>query len=231
MNYCILLAGGSGTRMGNTGVPKQFLTLKDKPIIIHCLENVLSCKVIDKVIIVCNKNYVAYLHNLLLEYELANRAEITEGGANRLESAMNGVRYVQNKYGIEDNDIFLAHDSVRIFTSHRILEENVQKAKEYGSATTVYYLEETILKAGEDGLLYKAYPREQRYTGQSPQTFNIKKFIECYNKLTDEQRNTFTDLAEVLYVCGEKVYPVIGEKNNIKITTPFDMTLAKLRLG
>ena len=170
------------------------------------------------------------MHNLLAEYDLANRAEIVIGGGNRLLSTINGVKYIEEKYSIQDNDVFLAHDSVRIFTSHRILKENIQKAHEHGAATTIYYLEETIHKANKDGLLFKAYPRENRYTGQSPQTFNIKKFLACFNKLTNEQKETFTDLAEVLYANDEKVAPVLGEKDNIKITTPFDLTLASLRL-
>lgn len=231
MNYCLLLAGGSGTRMGNTGVPKQFLTLKDKPIIIYSIENILKCRLIDKIIIVCNPSYIDYLSNLLLEYSYSDKVAIAEGGANRLLSARNGIKYIEENFGIKSDDIIVAHDSVRIFTSQRILEENINNATKYGAATTVYYLEETILKAGEDGLLYKAYPRENRFTGQSPQTFNIEKFLNCFEKLNSEQKNTFTDLAEVLYVNDEKVFPVIGDKENIKITTPFDLVLAELRLN
>ncbi len=230
MNYALLLAGGSGTRMGNTGVPKQFLTLKDKPVIIYSIENMLKCKEIDRVIVVCNPAYTSYLHNLLVEYELANSVEITEGGKNRLESAVNGVMYIEKHHGINDEDVFLAHDSVRIFTSERIISENIKYAREYGAATTVYVLEETILEANEDGLLYRAYPRENRYTGQSPQTFNVRIFMDCVEKLNEKQRDSFTDLAEALYVNNKKVYPVMGEKDNIKLTTPFDMVLANMRL-
>ena len=230
MNYALILAGGSGTRMGNTGVPKQFLTLKDKPVIIYTIENMLSCKEIDKIIIVCNPSYVAYMHNMLIDFGLGNKVELTEGGKNRLESALNGVRYIEKRYGITENDIFLAHDSVRIFTSNRIISDNIEQAKRIGAATTVYVLEETIIEAGSDGLLYKAYPRENRFTGQSPQTFNIQKFKNCVDKLSEDQKEVFTDLAEVFYANNEKVYPVMGEKNNIKLTTPFDMTLAKMRL-
>lgn len=230
MNYCLLLAGGSGTRMGNTGVPKQFLTLKDKPIIIYSIENILKCKLIDKIIVVCNPAYLDYLENLLAEYDYLDNVCITEGGANRLLSARNGIKYIEKNYTIKEEDIVLAHDSVRMFTSQRILEENIVNAKKYGAATTVYMLEETIVEAGEDGLLYRAYPRENRYSDQSPQTFNVKKFLYCYKKLSDEQKNSFTDLTEVLYMNNQKVFPVIGDKENIKITTPFDLVLAELRL-
>lgn len=231
MNYALLLAGGSGTRMGNTGVPKQFLTLKDKPIIIHSLENLLKCHLVDRIIIVCNQDYLAYLHNLLAEYNLANSAEIVKGGGTRLASTMSGVNHIKNRYGVNEDDVFIAHDSVRIFTSQRIFKENLEMAHKYGAATTVYYLEETIHKAGDDGLLYKTYLRENRFSGQSPQTFNLCQFSDCYAKITDEQKNTFTDLADIFYANNKKIYPVLGEKDNIKITTPFDLTLATLRLS
>lgn len=230
MNYALLLAGGSGTRMGNTGVPKQFLTLKDKPVIIYSIENMLRCKSINRIVVVCNPAYMGYLHNLLVEYELGNDVEMTEGGKNRFESAVNGIKFIEEKHGISDDDYILAHDAVRIFTSQRILSENLSFAMQHGAATTVYVLEETISEANEDGMIFRTYPRENRYTGQSPQCFNIKKFMECTNKLTQEQRDSYTDLAEALYANGETVYPVMGEKDNIKLTTPFDMVLANMRL-
>ena len=230
MNYCLLLAGGNGTRMGNTGVPKQFLELKNKPIIIWSLENLIKCSAIDKVIIVCNKPFIPLLAELLKKYNLQDFAEVTAGGKNRLMSAVSGIKYIERTYGINDKDIVLAHDSVRMFTDTRIFNENIENAKKYGAATTVFYLEETILETGDDGLLFKAHPREKRFSGQSPQTFNIKEFMECFDKLADEQKDTFTDLAEVLYVNGEKVYPVIGSKGNLKITTPIDMVIAELRI-
>lgn len=230
MNYAILLAGGSGTRMGNTGVPKQFLTLNDKPIIIHSLENLLRCKYVDKVIIVCHKDYLSYLHNLLVEYDLANCAEITEGGNNRLESAVNGLKHIKKRFEIHDNDVFMAHDAARMFTSQRIFDENIQKAKQYGAATTVYYLEETVVEVDNDGLICRAQPRERRYTDQSPQTYNIQRFLELLPTLSAKQMGSITDLAEVYFANGEKVFPVLGEKSNIKITTPFDLTLAKMQI-
>lgn len=227
----ILLAGGSGTRMGNTAVPKQFLELKGKPIIIYSIENALKCKLIDKIIIACNSQYVDMLKKMVSKYKLSDSVHITNGGTNRLLSTCNGISYIIKNFGITQKDIFIAHDSVRIFTNERIFRENIQNANIYGAATTVYALEETIVKAGADGLLYKAYARENRFSGQSPQTFNLQKFIINFSMLSTEQKNTFTDLSEVFFANNEKVFPVIGDKENIKITTPFDLILAEKRLA
>lgn len=230
MNYCLILAGGNGTRMGNTKVPKQFLEIKGVPIIIRCIKNVLKSSTIDKVIVVCNMKYIEYMKKILVDNDMTDEVEIVDGGENRLMSAVNGVKYIASKYGTRENDIMLFHDSVRIFTDVRIIDENFEKAQKYGAATTVYYLEETIVKSDDEGMLYKAYSRDKRFSGQSPQTFNLQKFLKCFSALDEEQRNTFTDLSEVFFANGEKVYPVIGDKNNIKITTKSDLELAKTKL-
>ena len=231
MNYCLMLAGGNGTRMGGTTVPKQFLEIKGKPIIIRSIENAMKCKLINKIIVVCNKPFIPLFMEMLDKYDLVTCVDVTFGGKNRLMSAVNGIRYIESKYGVNDGDVVLAHDSVRMFTDIRIFDENILNAKKYGAATTVFYLEETILEAGDDGLLFKAHPREKRFSGQSPQTFNIVKFMNCFNKLNDDQKDLFTDLAEVLYTNGEKVYPVIGSKGNLKITTPIDIIIAEMRIN
>ena len=80
MVYAIILAGGTGTRMGNQGIPKQFLTIQDKPIIIHTLEKFLKINEINKIIIVCHKQYCDYMKNLLIEYGISNDTTIVEGG-------------------------------------------------------------------------------------------------------------------------------------------------------
>lgn len=230
MNYALILAGGSGTRMGNTGIPKQFLSIKDKPILIYALENTLACKKIDKVVLVCKSDYVSYAHNLLFEYELANSVVMTEGGESRLDSVMNGLNFIKEHFGVKKDDIFLVNDSVRIFTSQRIFEECIDNAKEHSGASTVYHLEETVSEANEDGLLFHNYPRKNHYSVQSPQAFNIQEFLDAIAKLTDEQRASLTDLAEAFYNINKPVYPVIGEKENIKITTPFDIELATRKI-
>ena len=212
-------------------IPKQFIEINGKPIIVYCLDNTAKSTLIDKIIIVCNQQYIDYLNEVLKRYGYADKVDVVGGGQNRLGSAVNGVKHIQEKYGISAEDVFVAHDSVRIFTSPQILDDNIQKAKEYGAATTTYYLEETVVEADEEGLLHKSYPRENRYSDQSPQTFNIRLFMGCYEKLTEAQKASFTDLAEVLFTNDKKVYPIVGEKGNLKITTPIDLTLAKLRLG
>lgn len=231
MKYGFILAGGKGERMKNSGIPKQFLTISDKPIIIHTLEKLLEFDLLDKIIIVCNEKYIDYLKDMLYEYNLLQKVEITNGGKNRLNSVLNGIKFVKEHYGINNDDIFLAHDSVRMFVSKRIIKENIEKACETGAATTVYPIEETIVKTNQNNVLNTAYKRDKMFSDQSPQSYNIKKYIECTNNIQESVLDTFTDLSENLFYNNEVVYPVIGEKQNIKITTPFDLVLAEALLN
>lgn len=226
MNYAIILAGGKGTRMRNTGVPKQFMTLNNKPIIVYTIENVLYNTNISKIIVVCNSNYIAYMNDLLQDYKLGGKVDITNGGKDRLNSTLNGIKFIQEKYGINDEDIFLAHDSVRPFTNKRIFEENINLAKEYKAATTVFDLTETIVETNKCGDIFKLYPRKNLFSGQSPQTFNIKYFMECTSKISNSELDKFTDLSNNITYCGGTVKPVYGDRNNIKITHPIDLIIA-----
>jgi len=231
MNYAIVLAGGKGSRMGTEGVPKQFMSLYGKPIIIYTLENLFKIDNIDKTIVVCHNDYLTFLEDLLVEYKLKDKVDITCGGATRLDSTLNGILYIKETYGINDDDIFLAHDSVRPFTSQRIIEENIKYAKINKAATTVFDLSETIVETNDSGDIYKLYPRQNLFTGQSPQTFNINYFLECTSKIPKETLDTFNDLSSNITFCNGVVTPVIGDRDNIKITYPIDLEIAKTFLN
>lgn len=226
MNYALILAGGKGTRMGNTGVPKQFIQINNKPIIMYTIENFIKVKDVDHIVVSCNPEYIQYMKDLLLDYGLTDKVEVTAGGNDRLESTLNGLKYIEEKYGVNDDDIFLAHDSVRPFTAKSIIEENIIKAHETKAATTVLNLTETIVETNQDGEIYKLYPRDNLFNGQSPQTFNIKYFLECTSKIPHEELKKYTDLSNNITYCGGTVYPVMGDSNNIKITTPIDLIIA-----
>ncbi len=212
--------------MGKTSVPKQFLSINDKPIIIHTLEKILSMDHIDKTVIICNEKYCDYLRDILNDYGLSDKVCITKGGDTRLDSVLSGINFVKENFKVSDDDIFVAHDAVRPFVSSRIINENIAEAKKHDGATTVMSLVETIVETNDDGL-YKAYPRSNLYTGQSPQTFKINYYLDNVSKVPQDIRNNFTDLSECVMYNGNKVFPVMGERENIKITTPIDLIIAK----
>ncbi len=227
MTYVEVLAGGNGTRMGNTEMPKQFLQLGTKPIFIHTLEQFLLSSEVDKIILCCPKAWISHANDVIKKYILNNeKIVVVEGGKNRNETIMNGCKYIEENYGINDNDIIITHDAVRPFMTQRILEDNIKAAKKYGAVDTVISATDTIV-ASKDGKLINDIPlRSEMYQGQTPQSFNIKKLVEIYTSLTPEEKEILTDACKMFVMKGHDVRIVEGEVYNMKITTLHDLKMA-----
>jgi 2-C-methyl-D-erythritol 4-phosphate cytidylyltransferase len=227
MIYAEILAGGKGTRMGNIDMPKQFLTIKSKPIIIHTIEKFILNDRFDKIIIVAPKEWINYTKDIIKRFiGTEPRLVVVEGGINRNESIMNGIRFIEKNYGLSDEDVIVTHDSVRPFLTHRIIEENIDFALKYGAVDTVIEAIDTIIQS-ENGKTISDIPvRSTMYQGQTPQSFNIKKLVSYYNNLTEEQKDILTDACKICSLQGEEVRIVKGEIFNIKITTPYDLKIA-----
>ena len=154
-----------------------------------------------------------------------------EGGATRNETIMNAIRYIEGKGELEEDTIIVTHDSVRPFVTHRILEENIRFAGEYGACDTVIPATDTIVESRENDQITDIPNRRFMYQGQTPQSFRAKKLKELYESLTSQEKEILTDACKILVMKGEHVHLVQGETFNIKITYPYDMTVAKALLG
>lgn len=227
MIYAEILAGGKGTRMGNINMPKQFLTLNTRPIIIHTIEKFLLNDRFDKIIVVSPKEWINHTKDIIKKHIGPNdHVVVVQGGNDRNESIMSGIRYIESTFGLEDDDVIVTHDSVRPFLTHRIIDENIDAALEYGAVDTVIEAIDTIIQS-EDGEVISNIPvRDQMYQGQTPQSFNIKTLVGHYNSLSKEQKEILTDACKICALKGEKVKLVKGEVFNIKVTTPYDLKVA-----
>ena len=155
--YGVVLAGGQGTRMGNVEKPKQFMEVGGKPIIIHTLEKFAVNPQFERIIVLSPRQWMKYTQDIVKKYiPLWERIDVIEGGNSRNETVMNSIRYIEEKYGLDDDTIIVTHDSVRPFVTHRILEENIRCAKEYGACDTVIPATDTIVESA-DGKLMPAY--------------------------------------------------------------------------
>ena len=229
MIYAEILAGGKGTRMGNTEMPKQFLTIGNKPIIVHTLEAFLLNSDFKKIIITTPNKWIQHTKDLIVKYipsDVQERVCVCEGGKDRNESIMSGIRYIENEFGINDDDIIVTHDAVRPFLTHRIIEENIEMALEYGATDTVVPAFDTIVESINGDIISDIPRRDFMYQGQTPQSFNIKKLVSLYESLTNEEKEVLTDAAKIFVVKGQNVKLVNGEVFNMKITTPYDLKLA-----
>ncbi|MEJ9304694.1 2-C-methyl-D-erythritol 4-phosphate cytidylyltransferase [Priestia megaterium] len=228
MNYAIILAGGKGTRMGNTDLPKQFLNLGKEPIIIQTIEKFMIFKGdIEKLIVTCSKEWIPYTRDIINKKWGANDwIEVVEGGTTRHESILNGLNCISSNYLIGDNDVVLTHDAVRPFVNYRIIKENLKYGEKYGAVDTVINATDTIVHSTDGKTLSSIPPRNQVYQGQTPQTFNVNLLMECYNFLDKEVIESTTDAAKLFLLLERDVHIVLGDETNIKITNPTDLIIA-----
>ena len=227
MIFAAILAGGIGSRMGGTDTPKQFLTLGNKPVIVHTIEKFVINENIDKIIVLTPKNFITHTNNLINEYIGENENIIViEGGETRNDTLMNSMKYIEENFGIDDESIILTHDSVRPFVTHRIIKDNIDAARKYGACDTVVPATDTIVESINGETIQSIPVRDYYYQGQTPQSFNVRKLFNLINSLTEEEANILTDACKIFTLKDEDVHLVMGEVTNIKITYPYDLRLA-----
>lgn len=228
MTYGVILAGGIGSRMGGDK-PKQYLTVKDKPIIIYTIEKFLVVPEFEKIIVLCPKQWVEHTKNLVEKHaaKASDKVVVIEGGSTRNETIMNAIKFIDSEGNLNDDTIIVTHDSVRPFVTHRIIMENIAAAKEFGACDTVVPATDTIVEALDNTVISNIPDRSKMYQGQTPQSFKALKLKNMYDALTEEEKNILTDAAKIFVIKGEKVALVQGETYNMKITYPYDLRVAK----
>ncbi|MBO1199408.1 D-ribitol-5-phosphate cytidylyltransferase [Staphylococcus simiae] len=227
MKYAGILAGGIGSRMGNVPLPKQFLDLDNKPILIHTLEKFILINEFEKIIIATPQQWVTHTKDTLKKFKISDdRIEVVQGGADRNDTIMNIINFIEQEKGLNDEDIIVTHDAVRPFLTHRIINENITAAMEYGAVDTVIDAIDTIVTSKNDEIIDSIPVRNEMYQGQTPQSFNIKLLKESYNQLTNEQKSILSDACKIIVETNKPVRLVKGELYNIKVTTPYDLKVA-----
>lgn len=230
--YGVILAGGKGTRMGNVEKPKQFMEIGDKPIIVHTIEKFIMNSEFENILVLSPKQWIKHTEDLIRKYIPADdRIKVIEGGVTRNDTIMNAISYIERMGRLNDDTIIVTHDSVRPFVTHRILEENIKYAKEYGACDTVIPATDTIVESIDHQLISNIPDRSTMYQGQTPQSFKAKHLKNIYESLTTEEKEILTDACKILVIKGEHVHLVEGEESNIKITYPYDMRVAEALLG
>ena len=207
MIYAGILAGGIGSRMGNVPLPKQFLDIDNKPILIHTIEKFILVSEFNEIIIATPAQWIA-------------------GGTDRNETIMNIIDYIRNVNGINNDDVIVTHDAVRPFLTQRIIKENIEVAEKYGAVDTVIEAIDTIVMSKDKQNIHSIPVRNEMYQGQTPQSFNIKLLQDSYRALSSEQKEILSDACKIIVESGHAVKLVRGELYNIKVTTPYDLKVA-----
>lgn len=226
-NYVILLAGGVGKRM-HSDIPKQFLEVNDKPIIVHTIERFQKNPQIEKIVVVCVKKWIDRVKELVAKFNLSKVQWIVEGGSSGHDSISNGIFFLKDK--IETNDFVIIHDAVRPVLPQALINEVLRVAHEKGNASSSIVCHPPIVYTDDFISGIKDIDREHVMLTASPQVFNYGLALKCYEQAKKEDRHDFTFTSSLLIHCGERVYFAKGSTNNIKITTREDLALFKALL-
>lgn len=231
MIYAVIAAGGIGSRMGNVEKPKQYITLKDKPIIAHTVEKFYVNDCFKKIIILCPDQWVNHTKSIIKKHLPEDeRVVVLQGGSTRNETIMNAIKFIEETDGLDDETIIVTHDAVRPFVSARIISENIEGALKFGATDTVVPATDTIVESQNGSVISNIPDRSKLYQGQTPQSFKAKLLKELYYSLTEEEKDILTDACKIFSMKGHDVHLIDGEVHNIKITYPYDLRVAKALL-
>ena len=214
--YIIIVAGGSGSRMGSA-TPKQFLELLGLPILMHTLKKFQQSIADGEIILALPEKEQSTWQSLCEKYHFDVPHQIVNGGESRFHSVQNALQKVKEK------SIVAIHDGVRPLVSETVINICIQSAEKFGAAIPTLPMQDSIRKISDNGS--QIADRNQFVLVQTPQCFQSDIILKAYQQ---DYQNSFTDDASVVEQLGHTIYLVEGNKENIKITTPEDLKMAEV---
>lgn len=231
MNIAVIIAGGSGHRMGQD-IPKQFINVYDKPVLIYTLEGFQEHPQIDSIEVVCIDGWHDVLRAYAKQFNITKLKWIVAGGASGQESIRNGVFHLEGK--VSDDDIIVIHDGIRPLVDASVLTDVLLKAKEFGNAvTSMPYNEQIFIVNKNDETTTTQYiPRETLRRVSTPQAYRFdildKRYHEAFEKKIGIYGSSYTNT--MMVELGETLHFASGSDKNIKLTTKDDLELFKAYL-
>ena len=222
MVSALILAGGTGSRMNSKSMPKQFLELHGKPIIIHTLEFFEKNKSIDNIVVVCLAGWIDYLKEQVKKFNLNKPIFYVEGGKDGQSSRYNGLKFLYSQSTTPNSDIVLIHDGVRPLITDELITTCIESVKNNGSAITVSPARETITVVNDDNTIELATNRTYTKIARSPQGFFLEDIVKTHETAIKDGINNSTDAAALMLQYNKVLHTIEGPVENIKITTPSD---------
>lgn len=222
MNFAIVFAGGSGERMGSS-VPKQYLELDGKPVLVHTLELFERHPEIDGIYLVVGNAHIERVRDMAAHFGVSKLRGITAGGASAQDSIYAGLKFVAER---ENSDsVVLLHDGVRPYVLPDVITANIRAVEEFGNAITYTPCYETIVLSGDGAKIDSIPLRSESYTAQAPQSFRLGDILAAHEKIRSRQEKYegMVDQATICFTLGIPVHLVPGNRGNVKITTPEDI--------
>jgi len=228
MNYALIIAGGSGNRMGQD-IPKQFINVYDKPVLIYTLESFQRHPMIEAIEVVCIDGWHDVLRAYANQFNITKLQSIVSGGGSAQESIRNGVYALEGL--LKDDDIVVIHDGIRPLVDDTVLTDVIQKARQCGNGvTSLPYNEQIFIVDPENPATTRQYiPRETLRRVSTPQAYQFKRLDEAYHEAFERRVGIFGSAYTntMMVELGETLYFAAGSDKNIKLTTKDDLEMFK----
>ncbi len=221
MQYALILAGGSGSRMGSS-TPKQFLRISGIPVIVWSMETFQRMREIDGIVVAGPDEHLPEIKKFAEEYHITKLLAITAGGETRQMSSYQALRAHQ----FHDTDIVLIHDAARPFVTIEIIQRCISAAQKFGACGTYIPVKDTISEV-ENTTVVRALPREVLRSAQTPQAFHYSLIRQAHEHAIAKGIRNATDDVSLVLLLEKPVQAVEGDYRNMKITTPDDLLLAE----
>ena len=228
MNIAIVLAGGTGSRI-NAGIPKQFIKVLGKPLMIYTLEIIEKHPMIDEIVLVCIESYIPYAHQLCEEYGISKVGQIVPGGEDFTHSCINGMETLRSRCGNDDHVLIVVAN--RPFIADREIEEAIELCKLHGVAIPARKCALCMFEVGNDRTHSKDYKRENLVQIQSPWTFRYDLFQDALDRWQKGELPPCENYPVAMFAAaGYEVYFTEGDPQNIKVTEKTDIMLMEQML-
>lgn len=228
MNIALIIAGGVGARMGQD-IPKQFINVYDKPVIVYTMEAFQKHPNIDGIEVVCLEGWHEVLYAYAKQFEISKLENVVNGGLNGQDSIRNGLQDIATRHEDVD-DIVLIHDAIRPMLSQDIISDNIRVCKKYGNAITVVPCTAAMLKTYDGVESEEQVPRDNLKTTQTPQTFFLKDILGAHKEALEKGITSSVASCTMYIELGRKLHLSIGSEKNLKLTTPEDIEIFKALL-
>lgn len=226
-NIALLIAGGAGSRM-HQDIPKQFITVNERPVIVYTLEAFEKHPEIDAIAVVCIAGWEQVLMAYARQFNISKLQYVVPGGKNGQDSIRNGVYELERHF--DSDDIVLIHDAIRPMVSAEIISDCIRVAKQYGNAVTVIPCAEAMLETRDGESSAGSYPRDRLKRTQTPQAFRIGQICDLHRRALEAGITNSVASCTLMIEMGEKVYFSAGSEKNIKLTTVEDIDIFKALL-
>lgn len=225
MTVAVIFAGGSGTRMNSRALPKQFLEVNGRPIIVHTLQHFEDHPDIESVAVAILPAWREHFMKLVSRYELTKVRWVVDGGGTGQQSRHRALQAVAAERPSET--VVLVHDGVRPLIDEELISANIRGVNEHGSAITCSKVNETIIESGNGGV-DSIIPREDLYAARAPQSFRLGEILEAYDAAVAQGEDDTIDSCSVMKHYGSAaLHRVDGPISNIKITTAEDFYICR----